>query len=229
MRNIAIIPARSGSKGLIDKNIKLLNEKPLIAYTIEAAINSNLFDEIFVSTDSSEYARIARELGANVPFLRSEELATDTASSWDVVKDTITKFRGVGKEFDTVALLQPTSPLRNSQDIVNGYNMFNKKNANAIVSVCEVDHSPLWTNTLPRDNSLKDFIKQDFINVPRQSLPNYYRINGALYIFKIKYLMSTNNLYKDGCFALVMSKEKSVDIDDKMDFIMAEYLLTRNF
>lgn len=224
MRNIAIIPARSGSKGLKDKNIKPLNGKPLIAYTIEAARNSNLFDEIFVSTDSSEYARIAREFGASVPFLRSGELSSDTASSWDVVRDALLNFMKIGKEFDTVALLQPTSPLRKSKDIINGYDMMQEKKAKAIVSVCEVDHSPLWCNTLPEDNSLGNFLNQDLINVPRQSLPTYYRVNGALYIVNREYLMSTDNIYNESCYAVVMSKENSIDIDDIIDFKISEVL-----
>lgn len=119
MRNIAIIPARSGSKGLKDKNIKLLNGVPLLAYTIKAAVESNMFNEIFVSTDSEVYAQIAREWGANVPFLRSAELSGDEVSAWDVVRDSIKRYEGLGKKFDTVALLQPTSPLRTSKDIIN--------------------------------------------------------------------------------------------------------------
>lgn len=105
MKNLAIIPARSGSKRLKDKNIKLLNGKPLLAYTIESARESGLFDEIMVSTDSEKYAEIARQWGANVPFLRSYELSNDTASSWDVVKDVIIRYKNLGFEFDTVALL----------------------------------------------------------------------------------------------------------------------------
>lgn len=226
MRNIAIIPARSGSKGLKDKNIKPLNGKPLIAYTIEAAQKSNLFDEIFVSTDSEEYARIACECGANVPFLRSEELASDTASSWDVVKNSLVNYKKMGKEFESVALLQPTSPLRKFDDIINAFAQMKRMNANAIVAVCEVDHSPLWCNTLPEDNSLNKFLQQDLIKMPRQSLPTYYRINGALYIVKTEYLMANENIYAKKCYAMVMSKERSVDIDDAVDFKIAEALIT---
>lgn len=226
MRNIAIIPARSGSKGLKDKNIKLLNGKPLIAYTIQAAKQSNLFDEIFVSTDSKEYARIACEWGANVPFLRGEELASDSASSWDVVKNSLLNYKRIGKEFDTVALLQPTSPLRKFDDIINGYNHMKRENANAIVAVCEVDHSPLWCNTLPEDKSLKNFLSPELIKMPRQSLSAYYRINGALYIVKTEYLMATENIYEEKCYAIVMRKENSIDIDDVMDFKIAEMLIS---
>jgi len=225
LRNIAIIPARSGSKGLKDKNIKLLNGKPLIAYTIETAQKSNLFDEIFVSTDSEEYARISRKWGASVPFLRSKELSSDTASSWDVVKDAVLNYKKKGEKFGTVALLQPTSPLRKFYDIINGYEQMMRKNANAIVAVCKVDHSPLWCNTLPEDNSLQNFLNEDKITIPRQSLPAYYRINGALYIVKTEYLMANENIYKEKCYAIVMSKENSVDIDDAIDFKIAEALM----
>lgn len=225
MRNIAIIPARSGSKGLKDKNIKILNGKPLIAYTIEAALKSNLFDEIFVSTDSDEYAKIAREWGASVPFLRCDELSSDTASSWDVVRDAILNYQKRGKEFDTVTLLQPTSPLRKAQDIITGYDLMLNKDAKAVVAVCEVDHSPLWCNTLPEDNLLENFLNLDLIKAPRQSLPTYYRINGALYIANTEYLMSTDNIYKEKCYATIISKERSIDIDDALDFKIAEALI----
>lgn len=225
MRNIAIIPARSGSKGLKDKNIKLLNGKPLIAYTIEVAKESGVFDEIFVSTDSQKYAEIAKALGANIPFLRSEELSSDTAATWDVVKDVLKHYRKLGDEFDTVALLQPTSPLRKSEDIVFGYSLMEIKKANAIVGVCEVDHSPLWCNIIPEDGSLDNFLSKDLLGLPRQSLPSYYRINGALYITKVDYLMSTDDIYKSGCYACNMKKENSVDIDDAMDFMIASALM----
>jgi CMP-N,N'-diacetyllegionaminic acid synthase len=228
VRNLGIIPARSGSKGLKDKNIKMLNGKPLLAYTIEAAIKSNLFDEIFVSTDSTEYAKIAREWGASVPFLRNDELSSDTASSWNVVKEEIVNYKKIGKEFDTVALLQPTSPLRTSEDIINGYKLMKDKNAKAVVSVCEVDHSPLWCNTLPQDYSLNNFLNKDLINAPRQSLPTYYRINGALYIANIEYLLSNNNIYNEQCFALILPKTNSIDIDDALDFKFAEMLISTN-
>ena len=196
-----------------------------MVYTIEAAINSKIFDEVFLSTDSEEYAKIGREWGASIPFLRSEELSSDTASSWDVVKDTLLKYQIKGMEFDTVALLQPTSPLRNCEDIINGYEQMKIRNANAIVSVCETDHSPLWCNTLPEDNSLRKFLNRDLIGKPRQCLPTYYRLNGALYIIKTNYLQNTDNIYEEKCYAVVMSKQNSIDIDDEMDFKIAEVLM----
>jgi len=221
-RNLAIIPARSGSKGLKDKNIKLLNGKPLLAYAIDAARDSGIFDEIFVSTDSELYARIAKECGAEVPFLRSAKTATDTASSWDVVKETIYCYGQMGKNFDMVTLLQPTTPLRTAEDILRAYEIYQKGSTNAVVSVCEVDHSPLWCNTLPKDHSMANFIRKEVQALSRQQLENYYRINGAIYMFQVNYFLRSDCIYDNNCFAYIMSKERSIDIDDAFDFKLAE-------
>ena len=226
MKNLAIIPARSGSKGLNDKNIKLLNGKPLIWYSIRAALESHCFDEIMVSTDSERYAEIAKECGASVPFLRNPENATDTASSWDTVKEVLNEYDKKGRRFDNVMLLQPTSPLRKSEDIKNAFEIFSKKNAKGIVSVCEMDHSPLWSNTLPQDGSLEGFIKPEVKSERRrQDIPIYYRINGALYLSKIDYEDINFNLYTKNCFAYKMPKERSIDIDTEFDFKIAELFI----
>lgn len=226
MKNIAIITARSGSKGLKDKNIKILKDKPLLAYTIEAAKKSGLFDEIMVSTDSEEYAEIAKKWGAKVPFFRSFELSNDTSSSRDVIKEVLENYKILGQEYDTVTLLQPTSPLRTSEDILNGYKVLVEKCANFVVAVCEMDHSPLWANILPDDYSMENFIRPEVVSMPRQNLPKYYRINGALYIFRVDYLMKANIIYEEKSYAIIMSKENSIDIDDQLDFTIAEVLMT---
>ncbi len=226
MRNLAIIPARSGSKGLKDKNIKLLNGKPLLMYSIEAAKKTSLFDEIMVSTDLEEYAEIAKKCGANVPFLRSKELSNDTSSSWDVVKEVIGIYKDLGFEFETVALLQPTSPLRTFNDIIEGYKVYEEKSANFVIAVCEMDHSPLWASVLPDDNSMKDFIKPEIVAMPRQSIPTYYRINGALYIINVDYLMESDSIYAEKSYATIMGRENSIDIDSQIDFTIAEVLIS---
>lgn len=225
MKNIAIIPARSGSKGLKDKNIKLLNGKHLLAYSIEAALTANIFDEVMVSTDSEMYAEIAREYGAEVPFLRTAELSGDTAGSWDVVKQVLRRYMENGKEFDTICLLQPTSPLRTAEDILEAYRFMNEKNAEAVTSVCEVDHSPLWTMTLPADCSLKEYNATCQGNAPRQQLATYYRFNGAIYIRKIRYVDGEIELLEDDEYAFIMEPKKSVDIDTELDFIIAEKVM----
>lgn len=226
MKNIAIITARSGSKGLKDKNIKLMNGKPLMAYSIDAAKASGLFDEIMVSTDSQKYADIAVEYGASVPFLRSAENSSDNASSWDTVLEVIRRYRDVDRRFDTVCLLQPTSPLRTGEDIAGAYKVFQEKNVNAVTSVCEVDHSPLWTMTLDEDMMLTEFRKRN-IDAPRQKLDTYYRINGAVYIRQIEYNDDNIVLEDDRECAYIMDKRKSVDIDDALDFAIGEFLLRK--
>lgn len=226
MNNLAIIPARSGSKGLKDKNIKLLNGKPLIAYSIEAAKQARLYSHILVSTDSEKYGKIAVQYGAEVPFYRSEENASDIASSWDVVKEVLTKYKGMGVEFDTFTLLQPTSPLRNYEDILKAHYLFVQKSAVAVVSVCEMEHSPLWSNVLPTDNSLSEFLKVDR-NKQRQKLETYYRINGAIYMASIKDFLEDTNLYRENCYAYKMPVERSIDIDTELDFRIAETIINQ--
>lgn len=225
MKNIAVIPARSGSKGLPDKNIKMLKGKPLLAYSIEAARKSGKYDTVHVSTDSVKYADIAKEYGADIPFLRSDELASDTASTWDTIKYVLTEYEKRNRIFDTVTVLQPTSPLRTEEDIISAFDFFEAKNANMVSSVCEMEHSPLWSNVLPEDLSMKEFEDEKVADLPRQSLPVYYRENGAIYLLKVSHLMYSKSIYKDGCYAYVMKKTHSVDIDDKLDFLIAETIL----
>lgn len=221
MKNLAVILARSGSKGLKDKNIKELLGKPLMGYTIEAAVHSGMYDTVHVSTDSEKYAQIARDFGADVPFLRDVELAGDKASSWDALRSVVKKYQELGKEFDTITLLQPTSPLRSAKDIQNAFKLFETKNANAVVSVCEVDHSPLTCNQLGEDASLDGFLDANKIG-RRQALGTFYRINGAIYIQRTELLMDSVNIYSEGSYAYIMDKKKSVDIDDEFDFFLAE-------
>lgn len=227
MKNIAIIPARSGSKGIKDKNIKLLNGKPLIWYSIDAATQAQCFDEIFVSTDSLEYAKIAVQCGAKVPFLRSEELSSDTASSWDAVTECLDKYAKMGKTFETFMLLQPTSPLRKAKDIVEAYEIMKKKGANSVISLTETEHSPLWCNTLPEDGNMDNFVIKEYDNLPRQALPKYYRMNGAIYLAKIPYFMTYKDIYREKVFSYIMDKASSVDIDEELDFDFAQLIMER--
>lgn len=225
MNNLAIIPARSGSKGLKDKNIKLLKDKPLIAYTIEAAKQSGIYSNIMVSTDSEKYGSIAMEYGAEVPFYRTDKNSSDKASSWDVVKEVLKEYQRIGVEFDTFTLLQPTSPLRSFKDIQNAYKLFNDKNAVAVVSVCKMEHSPLWSNTLPKDDSLSDFLSVNN-NIQRQKLEKFYRINGAIYIADVSEFLKNTNLYRENCYAYKMPCERSIDIDTELDFKIAEIIIS---
>ena len=223
---IAIITARSGSKGLKDKNIKELGGKPLIAYAIESAIQSGVFDEIMVSTDSEKYAKIAKEYGASVPFLRSDATASDTASSWDAIREILEKYRQMGREFDAFCCLQPTSPFRTAGDIASAYELFQKAGT-AVVSVCETEDSPDTCSPLPSDNSLDGFARREN-DVRRQERRTYYRVNGAIYMVNIKEFEKDDFLYREGSYAYVMDRRSSVDIDDEFDFKMAEFIMKDN-
>ena len=224
MKRIAVIPARSGSKGLKDKNIKVMAGKPLMAYTIEAALSSGVFDEVMVSTDSEKYAEIARTYGASVPFMRSEETSGDKASTWDTVREVIGNYRKLGFEFDVAAVLQPTSPLRTAEDIRGGMELFDKNNASAVIGVCKLEHSINICNTLGENNSMNGFFDSN-VSGRRQDAGTYYRINGALYIQRVSDLMSKKNLYGEGSYAYIMDKKSSIDVDDEMDFKMAEAVM----
>ena len=224
MKNIAIIPARSGSKGVKDKNIRDFCGKPLMAYTIEAALRSGEFDEVMVSTDSEKYADIAKKYSANVPFLRSEATASDTASSWDMVDEVLLNYEKLGKCFDTFCLLQPTSPLRTAEDITEAYRIYKDQADFAVVSVCEAEHSPLWCGHLPENHEFIHFLQSENLK-QRQAGKKFYRLNGAIYIVNIGKFKRDRQLYKEGSFAFVMSQEKSIDIDTEIDFRLAELIL----
>lgn len=224
MKSIAVILARSGSKGLKDKNIRILNGKPLMAYSIEAAIRSNIFDIVHVSTDSEIYAKIAREYGAEVPFLRDKNLAGDKVTLRESVLGVLKQYNDFGKSFDCVMVLQPTSPLRSVDDILQAYKLFIEKKANAVISVCECEYPPVWCNVLGDDRSMDGFINEENIR-PRQDLPTYYRVNGAIYLYTTKYIKETNKLYTGSVYAYIMKNENSVDIDNETDFKIAELYL----
>ncbi len=224
MGNLAIIPARSGSKGIKDKNIRNLNGKPLMAYSIEAALSSGCFDTVMVSTDSKAYAEIAEKYGAEVPFLRSLKTSSDSASSWEAVEEVLADYRDKGKEFESFCLLQPTSPLRNADDIRKAYKLYETKASFAVVSVCEAEHSPLLFGKLPQNMEFIDFIGPESMK-RRQEVGTYYRLNGAIYILNISKFKSDSFFYTKGSFAYLMSREKSVDIDTELDLKMAGFLL----
>jgi CMP-N-acetylneuraminic acid synthetase len=226
---LAIIPARAGSKGIKDKNIRKIREKPLIAYTIEVARESNIFDKIIVSTDSEIIAEIAKQYGAEIPFLRPQEIATDEAKSIDVLIHAMTYFKENDENFDYIMMLQPTSPLRSVKDIINAVNLINEKDANAVVSVCETDHPPLWSNTLPESLLMDQFLLKEVREKRRQDIPKYYRLNGAIYLAKADYLMKTKDWYEKNSYAYIMEKENSLDIDTELDLQILDYLMSKKY
>lgn len=221
--NLAIIPARAGSKRLPDKNIMMLNGKPMMAYSIEAAIKSKVFDFVMVSTDSKEYAKVALKSGADVPFLRTIELSLDSTSTWDVISDVLKKYKESGLEFTTVTLLQPTSPLRNEFQINEAYRLYIEKNAKFIASVSKSNKPPYWSNSLNHDLSLNGFLDPNKIS----NSSDFFTLNGAIYIIDVEYFMNKGELYGVNSFAYKMNKQNSIDIDDEFDFLIAELLLKK--
>ncbi len=224
---IAIITARGGSKRLPNKNILNLGGKPLISWTIEAAKNSEFIQEVVVSTDSVEIQKISANNFVSTPFLRPEYLSNDTATSFDVVNHCIEYYKtNLNREFEYLILLQPTSPLRTTEDINGAIKLLETKKADAIVSICEMDHSPLWSNTIESDLSLEHFLRDEVKNTRSQDLPSFYRINGAIYICKVSEFLKQKTFFIDkNIFGYKMSRESSIDIDTKLDFAMADFLI----
>lgn len=218
---LAIIPARGGSKRLPRKNVLDLGGKPLIAWSIEAGLHSRYIDEVVVTSDDDEILSLSQMFGAKI-LKRPDALASDIATTFDAIKHAVDNY----PEYDYVVLLQPTSPLRNAGHIDAAVELLLEKNADAVVSVCEMDHSPLWSNTLPENNDMSDFLRDEIKNRRSQDLPPYYRLNGAIYICKTEKLLEEKTFFlKNNIFAYKMDKLHSVDIDEKVDFLFAEALL----
>jgi CMP-N-acetylneuraminic acid synthetase len=221
---LAIILARGGSKRLPNKNILPLGGKPLIAWSIDEAKKSKYIDTVMVTTDSQEIYDVAHRHGAELPFLRPAELAQDETKSIDVILHALDFYKD--EKYDDVIIFQPTSPLRDVNDIDGAIEFFYTKNATSVVGVCEVEHSPLWSNTLDESFSMDNFLDDKYNNFRSQDLPVYYRINGAFYMSKIDSVIKNNTFFiKHDIYAYVMSQEHSADIDTKLDFIIAEALL----
>lgn len=219
---LAIIPARGGSKRLPDKNILPLHGKPLIGWSIEEAKKSKYIDTTIVSSDSKKILDVALGFGVNMPFERPNRLAQDETRSIDVVIHALEYY----KEYEYVILLQPTSPLRDVADIDGAIESFFKNNATSVIGVCEVEHSPLWSNTLDESLSMNSFLDDKYNNSRSQDLPLYYRINGAFYMSEVESVKRNETFFvKKNIYAYVMTQEHSADIDTKLDFIIADALL----
>lgn len=225
MKNLAIIPARSGSKGIPNKNIKLLNGVPLFAYTIRAALDSGMFARVMVSTDSEEYAEIARQWGAEVPFLRDPVTATDTSSSWSVVKEVLDKYAMMGETFDTLALLQATSPLRTGTHIQEAYALLEAEKAEAVVAINEVGTPLEDFRHMEPGLRMGVFAENPHEYLPRQVYLPTYTINGAIYIWRTEKFSLDATIYTDAAIGYKMGRIHSVDVDDLEDFTLVEAIV----
>jgi len=221
---IVLIPARGGSKGLPDKNIKLLLGKPLIAYTIEAALNSSKIEEVYVSTDDVKIAKIAKEYGAKVPFLRPVKLAQDNSKAIDTYLFMLDKWKEAGEDVNEFMVLQPTSPLKTTGDIDEAISLFYEKNADSVVSYTKEAHPITWHKYINEDLSFSS-IFEDNIKNRQENRVSYYP-NGAIYIFKSN-IIKNKKYFSEKSFAYIMERNNSVDIDYIEDFEYAAFLLNQ--
>ena len=223
---LAIIPARGGSKGLPGKNIKPLCGKPLIGWSIEQAQASEYIDEIFVSTDSREIATVAERYGIKVHFLRPSELATDTSPSSAFVLHTIDYYRNKGQEFDYILLLEPTSPLRDVDDInIAIEQLLNHNTAKSIVGVSKVEAThPAFLVNISKEGLLKPYLEEMKV-LRRQELNDLYFFEGSLYLSETNYYIKAESFYHNLTLPYVVPKYKSYEVDDIVDFYIIEKLL----
>lgn len=226
---LAIIPARGKSKRLPGKNIKNFLGKPLIAWSIERALESGYIDRVIVSTDSEKIASVARSFKADIPFMRPKRLATSFAKTVDVIFHALNWLEKNNKaKYDIVVLLQPTSPLRLKDDVDKALRLLLLKKAGAVVSVSPAGYYLEWVNKLPANLNMNNFVKKGFINKNRESLENYYRLNGCLYIAKTEYLKKMGSFFGPKTYAYKMEASRSVDIDTIIDFSLAEALARKS-
>lgn len=220
---LAIIPARGGSKGVPRKNIRNIAGKPLIAWTIDEAKKSKYIDRLILSSDDEEIIRVAREWGCEVPFVRPTELAMDTTPGIDPVLHAVEKLQGYG----LIVLLQPTSPLRVVEDIDQAIELCMNNKVSSCVSVQKQDKSPYWMYHITQEQMMMPLINpEEGLNTTRrQNLPDVYSLNGAVYVAEVEKLLLTRSFISKDTIPYIMPKDRSIDIDEELDLIVAEAIL----
>lgn len=220
MANLAIIPARGGSKRINKKNIKFFLGKPIISYSIEAAINSNLFDEVMVSTDDLEIAKIATALGASVPFIRTETNSNDYATTVDVLIEVIDTYQKKGIEFDFVCCIYPTAPFISVDKLVKGFNMLNN-DTDSVLPVLTYDY-PIWRSFKLDENDYLEYNWSEFAKSRSQDLTPTFHDAGQWYWFKWNKFKESRKLIFEKTKALYLSHFEAHDIDTLNDWKLAE-------
>ncbi len=224
---LGVITARGGSKGVPGKNIKLLGGMPLISYTIDTAKKSKLITDLVVSTDDMEIAEVARQYGAEVPFIRPKELAEDKTPHLPVMQHSIRFMEEkLGKKFDYVVILQPTSPFRTAEDIDETLEVLIKTGADSAVSLVEIETAehPMKIKKV-ENNLVVPYCMKEEEGIRRQDLPIAYKRNGSVYAMRRDLIIKDNRLYGEKIVGYIVSKERSVDIDVPFDWIKAEHIL----
>lgn len=230
-KRIAVISARGGSKGVPRKNIIDVAGKPLIAYSIEAgleAVEKGILDRVIVSTDDEEIAEISRKYGAEVPFMRPAELASDSAKSIDLLLHAAQYYRQQGIVYDDMLLLQPTTPMRTGEDIVKAFEIYDEQQADTLIS-CYQEEYICDLVTYYKDGDVAVPVnEQHNAGVRRQELPDLYVRNGAIYISNIEYMIRERKIFGGKLAMYVMPKERSVNIDTYYDLELARFLLEKS-
>jgi len=217
---LAVITARGGSKGVPRKNLRKVGGKPLIAWTIEAALRSRYLDKVVLSSEDAEIIQVAAEFGCEVPFVRPAKLAQDDTPGIDPVLDALERLPG----YDLVVLLQPTSPLRIAEDIDASIRRCVDERAPACVSVTATSESPYWMFTLD-DGKMRPLLGSIATPERRQDLPQAYSLNGAVYVARPQWLVQARSFLAEGTIAYLMPGERSVDVDEELDLKLVEVLL----
>ncbi len=227
---LCTICARGGSKGVKNKNIKELNGKPLIAYTIEQAKASGLFEHIVISTDSDDIANIAKKYGAEVFFKRSSEMASDTAGKLDVIRDAFKRSEEYyNRTFDYLIDLDATAPLRLTEDIIDSFNQFKENSNDNLITAMPSRRSPYF-NLVEQDKDGKVYLSKKLDNsiVRRQDAPKSYDMNASIYIWKRDIILNENSIFLEKTGLYVMPEERSIDIDTEFDFKFVDFLMKEN-
>jgi CMP-N,N'-diacetyllegionaminic acid synthase len=228
MKVLGLIPARGGSKGVPEKNIKELAGKPLIAYTIEAAMQSGVFADIFISTDDEKIAAVSKNYGIEIPLLRPAALATDTTPMLDVIRHVIDYYQKKNIQFDAICLLQPTCPFRRSSHIKEAVLLFEQNGYDSLISVQELPqkYNPHWVFIEKKPGELELFTKEKQPISRRQDLPNAFIREGSIYIFRQKTLDLYQNIYGNNIGYFLM-RDESVNVDSMEDFTRALQLMSK--
>ena len=220
MSSIAIITARGGSKRIPRKNIKDFLGKPIIAYSIEAALKSGIFDEVMVSTDDEEIAEIARKYGASVPFLRSEKTSNDFATTADVLSEVIEKYTEMGKTFDSFTCIYPTAPFVTAEKLKNAKETFDKEEADSLVPVVRFSFPP-QRGFVCRDSFIK-FQYPEYALKRSQDLEPTYHDCGQFYMLKTSAFLEKKTMVMDRTVPFIVPETEVQDIDTESDWIIAE-------
>lgn len=226
MKPLCVIPARGGSRRFLRKNLALLRGKPLLGYAIEAARDAGVFDRVVVSTDDAEIVMVAEAFGAEVPFRRPAELASDTATGVDVCLHALEELERSGSRYEVFGYLLPTAPLRTVDDVRNAYRLLVERGADFVMSVTSYAISPFWALE-ERDGFLRPRWGREYL-VKRQELPDVCVDNGAVYFARVEAFRRERTFYGDRLVGYRMPLERSVDVDEPIDLALAEFLLARS-